>query len=67
MRRTEQGRLAALEAESAFQNQTLRAIRIIAERAPPEEAQRALRAIHSLAEEALAKTEPEDDDDLVSE
>jgi len=56
-----------LEAESAFQNQTLRAIRIIAERAPPEEAQRALRAIHSLAEEALAKTEPEDDDDLVSE
>jgi hypothetical protein len=39
----------------------LRTIRVVAEQAPPEEAQRALRAIHSLAEEALATAEPEDD------
>jgi uncharacterized coiled-coil protein SlyX len=61
VRRTEQERLAELEARSSFQLQTLRTIRVVAEQAPPEEAQRALRAIHSLAEEALATAEPEDD------
>ncbi len=59
MRRTVQERLAELEARSTFQHQTLRTIRVIAERAPPEEAQGALRAIHALAKEALAKAQPE--------
>jgi len=53
--RTERERLAELEAQLTFQNQTLRAIRVVAEKAPPEEARRALRAIGSLAEEALAR------------
>jgi uncharacterized coiled-coil protein SlyX len=45
MRQTEQERLADLEARSTFQHQTLRTIRVVAERAPPEE--------------ALAEAEPE--------
>ena len=36
--RTERERLAELEAQLTFQNQTLRAIRVVAEKAPPEEA-----------------------------
>jgi hypothetical protein len=42
MRRTEQERLADLEAKNTFQHRTLRAIRVVAEKAPPEEARRAL-------------------------
>ncbi len=52
---TERERLAELEARSTFQHQTLWAIRVVAEKAPPEEAQVALRAIGALAEEALAE------------
>ena len=59
MRRTEQERLAELEARSTFQHQTLRTIRVVAGKAPPEEAQVALRAIEALAAEALAEAEPE--------
>ncbi len=62
MRRTDQERLAELEAKNTYQNRTLRTIRVIAERAPPEEAWRALRAIHSLIEEALAESERQDHD-----
>ena len=58
VRRTEQERLAELEAKNAFQNRTLRAIRVVAEKAPPEEARRALRAIDALAKEALAEAHP---------
>jgi uncharacterized coiled-coil protein SlyX len=61
MRRTEQERLAELEAKNTFQHRTLRAIRVVAEKAPPEEARRALRAIDALAKEALAEAEPEDE------
>ncbi len=60
MPQTEQEHLADLEARSTFQHQTLQTIRVIAERAPPEEARRALRAIGALAKEALAKAKPED-------
>ena len=59
MRRTEQERLAELEARSTFQHQTLRTIRVVAEKALPEEAQVALRAIDALAKEALAEAKPE--------
>ena len=58
MRRTEQERLADLEAKNTFQHRTLRAIRVVAEKAPPEEARRALRAIDALAKEALAEANP---------
>ncbi len=59
MRQTQRERLADLEAKNTFQHQTLRAIRVVAERAPPEEARRALRAINALAMEALAEAKPE--------
>jgi uncharacterized coiled-coil protein SlyX len=59
MRRSDQERLADLEAEGAFQRQTLRTIRVVAERVPPEETQRALKAIGLLATEALAQAEPQ--------
>jgi len=62
MRRTDQERLAELEAKNTFQNRTLRAIRVVAEKVPPNEARRALRAIHSLIEEALAESERQDHD-----
>jgi hypothetical protein len=42
-----------LEAKNTFQNRTLRAIRVVAEKAPPDEARRAPRAIDVLAKEAL--------------
>jgi hypothetical protein len=61
MQRTEQERLANLEAKNTFQHRTLRAIRVVAEKAPPEEAGRALRAIDALAKEALAEAKPEDE------
>jgi hypothetical protein len=51
----EQERLAALEAENAFQRRTLRTIRLVADVAPPEEAQVALRAVGALAAEALGE------------
>ncbi|HEX8859814.1 MAG TPA: hypothetical protein VGC06_12135 [Actinomycetes bacterium] len=57
MRPTEEEHIAALEAESDFQRQTLRTIRVVAERTPAEEAQVALKAIGALATEALAGTE----------
>jgi hypothetical protein len=57
---TEQQRLAALEAETAFQRRTLRTIQLVADVAPPEEARVALRAVGALAEEALGEAEPED-------
>jgi uncharacterized coiled-coil protein SlyX len=57
MRRTDQERLTDLEAESAFQRQTLRTIRVVAKKVPPEETQRALKAIGLLATEALAQAE----------
>ena len=57
MRPTEQERIAELEAESDFQRQTLRTIRVVAEKAPAEEAQVALKAIGALASEALVGTE----------
>jgi uncharacterized coiled-coil protein SlyX len=60
MRQTQRERLADLEARNTFQHQTLRAIRVVAEKAPPEEARRALRAIDALAMEALAAAKPED-------
>jgi anion-transporting ArsA/GET3 family ATPase len=60
MRRTEQERLAELdEANDTFQRQTLRAIRVVAEKVPPEEARRALQAISALAKEALAEAKLE--------
>jgi hypothetical protein len=59
MRRTEQERLADLAARNTFQDRTLRAIRVVAEQAPPEEAQVALRAIGTLAREALAEAKSE--------
>jgi hypothetical protein len=62
MRQTEQERAADLEAEQTFQHRTLRAIRVVAEKAPPREARRALRAINALAEEALAEAEQHDRD-----
>ena len=46
MRRSEQERLAELQAGTSFQLQTLQTIRVVAEQAPPGEAQRPLRAIH---------------------
>jgi hypothetical protein len=52
-------RLAKLEAENAFQRQTLQTIRLVAEKAPPEEMQIVLRAIAALAIEALAQVESE--------
>jgi uncharacterized coiled-coil protein SlyX len=61
MRQTEQERVVELEAESAFQRQTLRTIRVVAEKAP-EEAQVALKAIGALANEALAEAERQDHD-----
>jgi uncharacterized coiled-coil protein SlyX len=54
---TEQERFAALEAEAAFQRRTLRTIQLVADVAPPEEAQVALRAVGALAEEALGEAE----------
>lgn len=60
MRQTQQERDTGLEAEQTFQHRTLRAIRVVAEKAPPEEARRALRAINALAEEALAEAERQD-------
>ena len=60
MRQTEQERLIELEAKHTFQTQTLRTIRVVAEKAPPEEAGRALRAIDALANEALAEGERRD-------
>jgi hypothetical protein len=57
---TEQDRLAALEAEYNFQRRTLHTIRLVAEAAPPEQAQVALHAVGALAEEALGEAEPED-------
>ncbi len=57
MRPTEQEQIAELEAESDFQRQTLRTIRVVAEKAPAEEARVALKAIGALASEALAGTE----------
>jgi uncharacterized coiled-coil protein SlyX len=57
MQQTEQQRVAELEAASAFQRQTLRAIRVVAEKVPPEEAQAALRAISALAAEALGEAD----------
>jgi uncharacterized coiled-coil protein SlyX len=59
MRQTEQERLTDLEAKHTFQHRTLRAIRVVAENAPPKEARVALRAIVALAKEALAEAEPE--------
>src|SRR6266511_361728 len=59
IRRAEQERLAELEAKNTFQNRTLRAIRVVAEKVPPNEARRALRAIDALAKEALAEAKPE--------
>jgi uncharacterized coiled-coil protein SlyX len=59
MRQTVQERLADLEARSTFQHQTLRTIRVVAEKAPPGVAQAALRAIGALAKEALAEAKPE--------
>lgn len=56
MRRAEQERLAELEAKNTFQNRTLRAIRVVAEKVPPNEA---LPAIDALAKEALAEAKPE--------
>jgi uncharacterized coiled-coil protein SlyX len=67
MRRTEQEHLAELEAKDAFQHRTLRAIRVVAEKVPPEEARRALRAIGALAKEALAEAEPEGHEHRASE
>ncbi len=67
MRRTEQERLTELEAKSTFQHQTLRTIRVVAEKVPPEEAQVALRAISALAKEALAEAEPERHEHRASE
>jgi hypothetical protein len=57
MWRSDQERLTDLQAKSAFQRQTLQTIRVVAERVPPEEAQRALKAIGLLATEALAQAE----------
>jgi hypothetical protein len=54
---TEQEHIAKLEAESDFQRQTLRTIRVVAEKAPAAEAQVALKAIGALATEALVGTE----------
>jgi uncharacterized coiled-coil protein SlyX len=62
MRQTDHERRAELEANLAFQHRTLRAIRVVAEKAPPEEAGRALRAINALAEEALGEAERQDRD-----
>jgi hypothetical protein len=59
MRQTEQQHLADLEAKHTLRHQTLRTIQVIAETAPPWEAQVALRAIRALATEALAEAEPE--------
>ena len=67
MRQTEQEHLAELEARSTFQHQTLRTIRVVAEKTPPEAAQAALRAIDALAKEALAEATPEDDEQRASE
>ncbi len=67
MRRTEQEHLADLEAKNTFQHQTLRAIRVVAEKVPPEEARRALRAIGALAREAIAEAEPEGHEHSASE
>jgi uncharacterized coiled-coil protein SlyX len=55
MQQTGQERVIELEAESAFQRQTLRTIRVVAEKAPPEEARVALKAIGALANEALGE------------
>lgn len=60
MRQTQRERLADLEARNTFQHQTLRAIRVVAEKAPPEEALRALRAIDALAIEALREAKPDE-------
>ena len=60
MRRTDRELLAELEAESAFQRQTLRTICVVAEAAPPERAPAALRAISALATEALVPGERQD-------
>jgi hypothetical protein len=54
---TERDRVAALEAENIFQRRTLRAIRLVAEAVPPEEARVALHAVGALAEEALGEAE----------
>jgi uncharacterized coiled-coil protein SlyX len=59
MRWSDLERLAKLEAENAFQRQTLQTIRLVAEKAPPEEMQIVLRAIAALAIEALAQAESE--------
>jgi hypothetical protein len=61
MRQTEQEGLADQEAQT-FQHRTLQAIRVVAEKAPPSEARRALRAINALAEEALAEDERQERD-----
>ncbi len=52
MRQTEQEHLADLEARSTFQHQTLRTIRVVAEKAAPEEARLGSRrggVLHDLA------------------
>jgi hypothetical protein len=67
MRGTDRERLVELEAESAFLRQTLRAIRVVAEKAPPEEAQVALKAIGALATEALAEAVRQDQDHRAGE
>jgi hypothetical protein len=56
---TDQERLAKLVARNHFQTRTLQTIRVIAEKAPPEEAQVTLNAIGVLANEVLAESEPE--------
>jgi uncharacterized coiled-coil protein SlyX len=61
MRQTDLERLADLEGKNCFQHRTLQAIRVVAEKAPPEESRRALRAIDALANEALAEAKPEDE------
>jgi hypothetical protein len=50
-------------AKQTIQYRTLRAIRVVAEKAPPEEARRALPAIDELAKEAPAETKMEEEHD----
>jgi hypothetical protein len=67
MRWTDLERFAKLEAENAFQRQTLQTIRVIAEKAQPEEMQTVVRAIAALAIEALAQVELEAHEQRTSE
>jgi hypothetical protein len=57
MRQTKQVLVGEVDDVSAFQHQTLRTIRVIAEKVPPEEVRPALRAIRALAAEALGQSE----------